>query len=730
MLAALPDSFALSSGDTRQRQPRRDADPAILRMLRFAMRWRKYIIGGLVAGALLGIVLTLLMTPQYASTVRLQISRDSARVTTIDGVQRETNTFDQEFYQTQFGLLQSTSLAERVALDLKLVDDEAFFRQAGEDDLFEAGNQPVSHPARRAKRITLAGQILLRQIGVAPVRGSSLVDVTATTSDPVQSQKIADAWAKAFVETTFERRFEASSYARRFLQERIEALRLALEDSERKAVGYASSQGIINLPQAGGESSEDSLPGGGRSLVTDELGATSAALAAATAERVEAQSRLVALRSADSTSEALDDSALADMRRQQATIAADYAKATAQYGPEYPLVRALAGQLARIDGAIAAEVSRVSDTLKHSFGAAVQREQMLRARIGALKSDLNDLRSRSIQYSIYLRDAETNRELYNSLLQRYKEIGVAGSVESNNIAVINAPKVADEPSSPRLLVNLLLSMLAGGLAGVLVASALNQIDETIKGPQEAREKLGLPVLGCVPKVAEGAPLSSLDDPRSPLSEAYGSVQASLDLATAHGMPRSLAITSSRAREGKSTSAIALARLLARGGDKVVLLDADMRSPSAHSAFELINEFGLSNLLAGAGDVDAALQESGIAGLFVIAAGPQPPNPVELLTGDGLRRLIDRLLERFDHIVVDSPPVLGLADAQLVGSAVEGVVFVVEAEAVQAGAARASIDRLADARVNLIGVLLAKFDPRREPFGSGYGYGYGYGYGDA
>ena len=353
---------------------------------------------------------------------------------------------------------------------------------------------------------------------------------------------------------------------------------------------------------------------------------------------------------------------------------------------------------------------------------------MLEGRVNALKGNLTDLRRRSIQYNIYQRDADTNRELYNALLQRYKEIGVAGGVEKNNVSIADAPKLPDRPSSPNLLLNVLLAMFAGGFAAAGLAAGLDQIDEGIADPSETEAKLGHPLLGTIPKVRDETPLEAFENPRSPLVEAYLAIQATLELSTARGTPKSIAVTSTRAREGKSITVLALARSLARAHRKVVLVDADLRSPSVHSLVGLENRgVGVSNFLAGSDDLDAMLQSSPQDGLSVITAGPHPPNAADLLTGPRLGELIERLEKRFDHVIVDLPPVIGLADAPLIAAAVDSVIYVVEARSIQAGVARRGLQRLDTAQANIVGIALTKFEPRHAHLGYGYGYGYEYSY---
>ena len=722
MLGLAAGDVTLFTGKSASETPA-GAPPALRRLVRSAVRWRWVLLGGVAAGALFGVGLTLLMTRQYASTARLEISREASRVVKIDSVERDTSIGDQEFYQTQYGLLRTQVLAERVARDLGVVDDPAFFRMFGRRDLFGADHGEAS-AADHAKRNEIAGRLLLLHVGVAPVRGSSLVDIRAVTPDPALSQRMARTWAQDFIASNLERRFEASSYARHFLEARLGQLRDKLELSEKDAVAYAAQQGIINLP-----SPSDTAPtggGGGRSLVTDDLIALNSALEAATSERIQAQSRLNEARRPDASSIALGNEAIASMRQKRAEAAAEYAKMMIQFQPDYPQAKALASQVQALDVSITQEENRVRTSLEQAFVSAQARERALLARVEGLKGSLLDLRRRNIQYNIYQRDADTNRELYDALLQRYKEIGVAGGIESNNVAVVDAAKLPDRPSSPRLLVNLLLSMLAGGLIGAAIVGVFEQIDDGVADPTDLEEKLGLPVLGVAPRMKAEDPLKALQDPKSKLVEAYLALQANLELSTAQGTPKSLSVISTRPREGKSTTSIALAQSLARGRRRVVLVDADLRSPSIHSAFGLANTDGVSNFLAGADDLDAILHPTVHDGLFVMTAGPQPPNAADLLMGERLPLLIQRLKERFDHVIVDSPPVIGLADAPLVASAVDAVIYAVEARSTPASVVRTALGRLHTAHVPVLGAVLTKFEAKRAHLGYGYDYGYGYG----
>ena len=343
-----------------------------------------------------------------------------------------------------------------------------------------------------------------------------------------------------------------------------------------------------------------------------------------------------------------------------------------------------------------------------------------------MKTGYLDLRRRSIQYNIYQQEVDTNRALYDGLLQRFKEIGVAGGVGINNVSVVDAADVPQKPSSPRLLLNLLVSVLVGFGLGVAAAFALEQIDEAIADPAEVERRLGLPLLGSVPKLEKTTPKEALLDRKSDLFDAYLAIQTSLAFTTAHGIPRTFAVTSTRPAEGKSTTALALATTLARSHRKVLLVDGDMRSPSVHHLGGVDHDRGLSNFLAGDDDIATMVFPMRDLGVTAMSAGPIPPNAAELLTGDRFAILLERLLEHYDHVIIDSPPVMGLADAPLIASRVEGVIFAVESHGIRSSLVKTALGRLASANTRIFGGVLTKFEARKAHYGYGYDYGYGYG----
>jgi polysaccharide biosynthesis transport protein len=694
------------------------------------LRRRKWVVLSAIVACLLGgLLITLLMTPRYTATATLEIQREDRAFTGVDTAQSKAPYMDQEFYETQYGLLRSEALARRVATKLRAYDDPAFFAalEPGLASQWFDGKRVRSTAPAREDRIRAAGSLLLKNFSLDPQRLSRLIVIRFSSPDPGLSKRVLDGWSAAFVEATLERRFEATSYARNFLEQRLAQLRERIDEGERKLVSYAGNEGIVNLPAGESSGEGGTVRSSERSLVADDLETLNQELARATADRVRAESRLRTARGANS--ESLQVSAINNLRQTRAELAAEYSRLMAQFEPDYPPARALNSQIAQLDRSIAQEEGRVSQSIRQVYDASVSREQALRRQVSGLKGDILDLRRRSIQYNILQRDVDTSRQLYDAMLQQYKEIGVAGGVGANNISVVDSAQLPLRPSSPRLSINLLIALAIGLLVGGAAAFVLEQIDQGVTDPSEVEPALGVPLLGTIPRIVDTTPSEAIDDRKSAASEAYISLQTNLGFATDHGVPRTLAVTSSRPAEGKSITSYALARALARSGRRVLLIDGDMRSPSVSSLLGISNGPGLSNYLAGDDNLGKFIAPSPYDNMSVMTAGPQPPSAAELLSSDRLARLITALETEFQHVIFDIPPVMGLADAPLIGSRVEGVVFVMESHSTQKAMAQVAVGRLVAANTNLLGVILTKFDSKRAHYGYGYSYGYGYGYGD-
>jgi capsular exopolysaccharide synthesis family protein len=377
-----------------------------------------------------------------------------------------------------------------------------------------------------------------------------------------------------------------------------------------------------------------------------------------------------------------------------------------------------------IDQAIRQEASTVSGgqgtALSAEYQAAVNEERKLQGLVGQLKGAVLNERGNRIQYNILQREVDTNRSLYDALLQRYKEIGVAGGIGTNSVSVVDRAEPPGGPYKPDLMLNLLIGLVIGLVSGLGAALALEFLNDTIKTPDDVRDKLRLPSLGVIPKKKGVESVSEeLKDQTSPVSEAYYSLRTSLQFTTDSGAPKSLLITSTRAAEGKSSTTLALAQNFARLGKSVLLIDSDLRKPAFVTGLEP-NE-GLSKLLTNTDELQAHVLKTQFENLSLLPCGPLPPNPAELLASPRLKAVLAEAMAKYDMVIVDGPPVLGLADAPLLAGVCQATLLVVESAKTRTRAAADAVNRLKAAGGNIVGAVLTKF--RHQSHGYGYGYGY-------
>jgi succinoglycan biosynthesis transport protein ExoP len=580
-------------------------------------------------------------------------------------------------------------------------------------------------PAQRAR---VAANRVKNGLAIAPVRGSRLVNISYESSDREVAQRVVNAVAENFIGANLDRRFEGAGYARNFLEEKLATVKAQLEKSERDLVAYAQSQGIVSV------ATSTSPTGGaadtaGSSLTASDLVAMNSALTIAKGNRIAAEQRWNQARTSGmSLPQIMASPTVQGLRSQQATLQAKYQENLSTYKPDFPIMLALKAQIDALDGQIAAEAASVRQSVQAEYQLALRQEQELAGQVSSLKGGVMDLRGRSIQYNILQREVDTNRSLYDGLLQRYKDIGVAGGIGANNISIVDRAQTPRSPYKPNLMNNLAVALGVGLLLGLAIAFGLESLDETIKVPEDIEGKLGMPLMGAIPMLEKGVSIDeAMADARSSLSEAYYSVRTALQFSTNDGVPRSLLVTSARPSEGKSTTATALARNFAKLGMNVLLVDGDLRNPSLHRVLRADSGTGITNYLTGSATMAELIQATDQPNLSFIPCGPLPPNPAELLAGATIRAMIAEAEANFDLLVIDGPPVMGLADAPLLASAVAGTVLVIEAGQTRRGLAKAALRRLALGNARILGGILSKFNVRSAGYGYGYGYGYAYAY---
>lgn len=691
---------------------------------RLALKHGILILGCFFGALAVGAALTLLMTPIYTAEATLQIDREAARVFNSEDVApRESMIQGEEFFQTQYGLLRSRSLAERVIENLGLASSDEALEAIGVEPPPVAGSAAAQTSRRRAAAL----EAVQGGLSVSPVRGSRLVAVGYDNADPVVAARIANGFAENFIQANLDRKFESSKYAREFLEERIAQTKDRLESAERQLVTYAANQQIINISEPG---TGDANIGSTQSLTSNNLVAINGALAEARAARVAAEEQWRSARTSAlmTLPEVLQNPTIQRLSEQRAVLDAAYQQKLSIYQPDYPEMVQLKAQIEEAEGQIETLANNIRSSIQSQYEIAANQERSLQAQVTGLTGDVLDLRDRSIQYNILQRELDTTRTLYEGLLQRYKEVSVTGNITTNNISIVDRAAPPEKPSKPNLLLNIALAALLGLGLGVVAALALEALDESIATPDDAESKLGVPVLGVVPLLEKGQTTAeALADLRSGFSEAYYSLRTALQFSTPDGAPSSLLITSARPAEGKSTTAYAIALNFARVGRRVLLVDGDLRNPSMHRVVGVENERGMSNLLSGSADLASVVHRTSLENLFFIPCGPLPPNPAELWGGDRLRQVLVEARNNFDHVVIDGPPVLGFADAPLLAAAVGGVAFVVESRGTRRGQARGALRRLKVGHAHLLGLVLSKFSAKSTSYG-GYDYAYDYKYG--
>jgi succinoglycan biosynthesis transport protein ExoP len=680
--------------------------PTLLRILH---HWRWLILGAVVLGFAAAIILTLLTPPTYRARVTIEANPPTVSISDEQSREREStvqNPYD--FIVTQVGLLSSKNVAERTAQELNLANNPDFVA-------------PGPDASTRLK--IAAGKVQSGLKVVAPEEGNLIV-FTYDSNLPQMAAQVANGIADSFINSTLQRRYEASAYARKFLERQIAKTRGDLERSERALVGYAQAQGIINT----GTATDGKQPAGdANSLQGESLVTLNQALAAATARRVAAEG---AYRQALATGPTSDvTTSTMPLRQQLATLQADYQQKRQFMKPDHPEMLSLKAQIEELQRQISSASSQMSsgrtNTLLADYRASLSAERALQARVNQLKGAVLNLRGRSIQYNILQREVDTNRSLYDALLQRYKEIGVAGGIGTAPVSIVDRADTPGTPYKPNLLINLLGGLVGGLLAGIAAAVGLEFANDTVKTREDVRTKLALACLGAVPKMtAKGTFVEELKSPSSMVSEAYSAVVAALRFSTESGMPKTLLITSSQPGEGKSSTALAISQNFARREKKVLLIDSDLRKPAFKAASDKI---GLTKLLTNEDHVDQHVVETQHPNLWLLPSGPLPPNPADLLSTGRFRTILSQAAERFDLVIVDAPPTLGLADAPLLAAAAGTVMFVVESGKTRTRAAIEALNRLESTGAHIVGAVLTKSTD--SPGGYGYKrYGYGYGYG--
>jgi capsular exopolysaccharide synthesis family protein len=712
-------AYMLQTGLTSARSEMAEAQEGITvkdaaRIL-FKHKW--LLLASIVLCIAAALVHGLTSTPVYRASAMIQIDRPPARIVDFNRNVDNQQDDDQLVLSTQYELLRSRALGERVVDELGLDPIRSKARVAG----VVQGKSAVDERELQARDSIVNG--FLAAIGVDPVRGSRLVRISVSHVNPNLAAKYANTIAQVFINMSMERRMQSSVYAKSFLEDQIRVTKARLEDSERALNAYAKDNAIMTLDNKSTE-------------VNQAYSEYSAALSKVEQERLRAEATYkAALANPESATLVIESKAVQTYKDQKAKLEAEYVTNLAVFKPEFPKMVQLKTQINEIDNRIKAEVSIALASLKAQYDAAKQQEDSFRSRLKSSRADVLQTQDKSVDLNLLRRELDTNRQIYDSLLQRLKEVDVTSGMVSNNILVVDEAIVPLFPVSPNLYNNAAAGLIAGLMLGVALVLIKEHLDDSIKVADDVEGRLGIPLLGIIPRMpkkqTQGFMLAmqTVHEPRSSFAEAYRSMRTALQFSTASGAPRRIMVTSSIQSEGKSTTALSLAINYAQMGQRVLIVDADMRNPSLHRSLGRINDAGLSSYLAGDGRTDALIQKTDIPNLSVLTAGPHPPSPADLLMGPRLLELLDRVEAMgVDKIVIDAPPILGIADSIVLGNQIHNILFAIRAGETRLSNIRDALRRLRIGGLYPLGVVLTGAGPEASQYYGYYYYGYGGVYG--
>lgn len=669
------------------------------------------------------LIATLRTTPIYDAVGSIAINKPDPMLSSLRDGNNSVDYYDPTDLDTEVRILRSDLLALQVIKELNL-DKLPEFGGHGlpPSSALEVTADTLQPDSTRANSLLNAFK---GSLSVMLEPNTRIIDVHFRSPNKDLAARVVNTLANTYIEQNFKTRFESTMQASDWLSRQLVDLQMKVETSQEKLVKYQKEHNILGIDEK-------------QNITTEKLDELNKELTAAESERMEKESLYQLAESGDAESAAsvagatsssgktsATTSALLDkLQAQKADLKIQAAQLGTQFGPAYPKIAQVNNQIAEIDTQIQAEMKKVTARLRGDYLAALQRENMLRAALEEQKQQDNKLNESAIEYSLLKRDFETNRTLYEGLLQKLKEAGVTAGLRSNNIREVDIARTPTAPAEPNIPRNLGFAFVLGLSSGILLAFVLEGVDNTVRTPEQAQLISGLPSLGMIPVGAktvgengtrqglvvaaskEPVELITQSRPQSQMAEAYRALRTSLLLTSLGAPPKIILITSALPREGKTTTSINTAIVLAQKGTRVLLIDADLRRPSIHKALGLGPRTGLSNVLTGGATLqEATVRSPLLPNLYILAAGTPPPNPSELMASAQMGDLLTTLREQYDHIVIDTPPTLSVTDAVVLSTRADAVVLVIRSSQTTKPALRRSRDILAQVNARVAGVLL-------------------------
>lgn len=697
---------------------------------------------------------TLKMKPIYRAYVLLEIQKENPDISSMQ------NLFNLEdvsnvYLETQYRVLSSQSLARRVIDQLRLDRVEEFrprnmwfFSKQLEKPSSSSSSQVFVVPGEDIGRNRQEYQEILERFSdrleIEPVKRSRLVGISFESEDSELAAQVVNTLASNFVELNLEARWQATQKATEWLSQQLTGMKTRLEKSEDELQAYARREGLLFLEAEGG---------GVLNVVDERHRQLQVELTKAQATRFQKESvyRLIDAGDFGSLPGIFESRLMQDLSVQLAEVKRRRAELTATFTPDYPKVKELQSQVDELEKVLTQERNRGAQRIKNDYRAALGREKLLLQAVKSQQGYVNRVAEKSIQYNILKREVDTNKQMYEGLLQRLREAGVSAGLKASNIRIVDPAEPPEKPARPKIPLNLTLAGILGLGLGVGAAFLQEYLDNTLKTSMDVERFLRVPALALIPSaesmnghrggvyglyersrklLANGSQETDAkeelknsgaaakkwqridvgSDQYSPLQEAFRGLRTSVLLSTAGRPPRSLLICSAHPGEGKTTVVTNLAISLAQLGQRVLLIDGDMRRPSVHKMLQIEDNLkGLVTYLTGSEEWKPVTQPTKIAGLDAMTCGPLPPNPAELLSSERMKTVLHEAVENYDTVLLDSPPLLSVADGRILSTLVEGSVLVVRGGVTPRDVSRRALDYAQSVGAHVIGVVLNNLD---------------------
>ena len=736
--------FSLSTYIEYMQERKRETEEIHLRdYLNVILKRKSIVLLFLISVVTITIILSLMMTPLYRATAVVKIETASPNVLSFKAVQIDTPGVD--YYQTQFEILKSRNMAERVIRNLSLDKNKDFLlprdmlskiqsfiydNTIGDISsifkFFSAKKSSDTAPANPGDNQPVVSDIpdylinsLISRLEVSPVKNSQLVKISFISHNPELSMDVSNAVSQTYITFDLESRIFASNEAKDFLQAQLEIMKRKVEESEKTLNNFAAKNEIV-------------FNTSNNNLYAQKLSDISSALNSVTTERIQKEALYRQVRDSGVNNPIiLNNPMIQGLRNEHAKIEAEYYNLLKIYTPEYPKMKSLKSQMDAITNRTSEETAKIIQSSELDYRNALKKEDNLTKALNSQKQKVLSFQGPTASYEVLRREVDVNKGLYNSLLQRLNEVSVSVSNKASNIQILDKAIFPKEPFKPNLPFNVVLALFFGLTGGIGLTFLVEYFDSSVKDTDDIEKKADLPTLGIIPNIEEAReavtsskksmiqhevkpqqsnlPIVVDYKQTNPVIEAFRSIGAFILLSSSEKPPKTILITGPGQKIGKTSVTINLAKAMRERLGSGILIDADLRRPRLHAAFQLDNTVGLSSVLSGNIEFDSSngrlIKSTGISGLSVITSGPIPPNPSELLGSSKILEIIYALQSLYEFIIIDSPPVIGLPDSIYLSKVVDGTVLVVRAGETPLKALRETKRVFRDINAKILGVIL-------------------------